>query len=329
MAYGHYLFILLASVCLFGQISAESNYTSVVSPFDNKFNASNPYALELSYQFPTKHAVFYQLISNVTDATFVDLSNIAVLYTNLPPTYHNLVISSGSFNGTYTGTGTNVEVLGQVIDPCVFAAPGGTATLVLNGTTDALSGEITGVVGSYEVLSIQNATSFDYSSPAPILVTGSVNNNFQSSRFYFMDLNANGNEKFGLEVISTAGIELKIAGLGNCATWHFTDTSPFWEGTIPANQTVTTSIVAGNETSFVWVLVQGNTEASVTLTWTYLGSAPVSGTTPDQTPNANSNDLPTWATALLVVFGILIAVLVIVVIVMCVKNRQRSTYQGV
>jgi hypothetical protein len=94
MAYGHYLFILLASVCLFGQISAESNYTSVVSAFDNRYNASNPYALELSYQFPTKHAVFYQLIFNVTDATFVDLSNIAVLYTNLPPTYHNLVISS-------------------------------------------------------------------------------------------------------------------------------------------------------------------------------------------------------------------------------------------
>lgn len=52
--------------------------------------------------------------------------------------------------------------------------------------------------------------------------------------------------------------------------------------------------------------------------------------TPSTTPAGDeNNELPSWATALLIVFGLLIGVLLIVVIVMCVKNKRRATYNTV
>eukprot|EP00029_Vermamoeba_vermiformis_P014447 TRINITY_DN9568_c0_g1_i1.p2 TRINITY_DN9568_c0_g1~~TRINITY_DN9568_c0_g1_i1.p2 ORF type:complete len:114 (+),score=48.61 TRINITY_DN9568_c0_g1_i1:573-914(+) len=52
--------------------------------------------------------------------------------------------------------------------------------------------------------------------------------------------------------------------------------------------------------------------------------------TPSTTPAGDdNNELPSWATALLIVFGVLIAVLLIVVIVMCVKNKRRASYNTV
>lgn len=78
------LLILVASTCLFGQILAQPVYTSIVAPFDSRHNASSPYNPALEYGVPVNQAVYYQLIFNVTDATFVDLSNLAVVYTNVP-----------------------------------------------------------------------------------------------------------------------------------------------------------------------------------------------------------------------------------------------------
>lgn len=60
----------------------------------------------------------------------------------------------------------------------------------------------------------------------------------------------------------------------------------------------------------------------------------VNGTTPESGPVSapsgdENNNLPQWALALLIVFGLLIGVLLIVVIVLCVKNKRRATYNTV
>lgn len=94
-----------------------------------------------------------------------------------------------------------------------------------------------------ELLSLQNATAFEYTSPAPIQPTGNVQNNFQSSRFYFLNLQTNGNENFGLEATSTADISLSIAGLGNCPTYQFSNESPYWSGSVSANQSAQQKLI--------------------------------------------------------------------------------------
>lgn len=60
-----------------------------------------------------------------------------------------------------------------------------------------------------------------------------------------------------------------------------------------------------------------------------VANAPVLPTPTTAPGNDNNNELPTWATALLIVFGLLVGVLLIVVIVLCVKNRRRANYNTV
>ena len=77
--------LILASICLLGLISTESNYNSMadfdysVADFDYHYNAGNPYNPALTYAFPGQHAVVYQIVLDVP-ASIGDLNNITVSY---------------------------------------------------------------------------------------------------------------------------------------------------------------------------------------------------------------------------------------------------------
>ncbi len=83
--------ILIASVCLFCQIWAQLHYNSTDSAFDSQYNTTDPYNPSLSYQFGKRQAVFYQIVTNVTDGTFFNLDKIVI-------SYSSLVISMASRN---------------------------------------------------------------------------------------------------------------------------------------------------------------------------------------------------------------------------------------
>jgi hypothetical protein len=327
MARSQHFILLVASLCLFGQIWAELNYNSIVSMFDSRYNTTDPYNPALLYQFGERQAVYYQIVTNVTDATFVDLPRISI-------SYYNYIVPMGSLNFNYPG-GINAANIGGVIDPCTFASPPSTAVLTFNGTTDAKEGQITCVIGALEVPNIQNGVTFEYTNIAVVHAPAGASNSFVSSRFYMLPFNVSETEVWGLEAASTEDVWLNVAGFGNCPTYKFTNNSQYWSGGVFANQTVATPVVAVKDKSFMWVQVMGQKAANVTLTWKQLPSSPTTPASepvngPSSAPGApDNNDLPTWATALLVIFGLVIGVLLIIVIVMCVKNKRRSTYQGV
>ena len=76
----HQKILFVCLVGLLGQICAGLNYNSINSAFDYRYNTTDPYNPALLYAFGERQAVFYQIALNITDATVVDLSNIAVSY---------------------------------------------------------------------------------------------------------------------------------------------------------------------------------------------------------------------------------------------------------
>jgi hypothetical protein len=320
------------------QIACQSSVTGNESLNATQAVNSNLTFVPLASTGGLPQAVYYSLAWNVSDATSVNTTFQVYVDGALQKTYQSVYTTENPAALTSSASG--------LLDPCQSSVSENTTVVVnFDAVTNGVSGDAVLTAGAVEIPAIQNATAFDFKcGVAPNLGE-------PCDFFYTLDVNVTAGDMVLLYASASSAANVSL-GSGACPSAdafvtldateillaNVTSSTKFW---VAAR--VITSLALPQLTFNMIPVTLPPSEVPVATAPLPEPVAPVSETpqegpvanapvlpTPTTAPgNDNNNELPTWATALLIVFGLLVGVLLIVVIVLCVKNRRRANYNTV